>query len=119
MPINYYEVASQPTQGTLSYVSDSTVGHEDLYTLPNLSATPSTIYAVAIKGNVARSDSGAKTVSLRINSGGTDDGGSLTGQTPGTSFTWLTSLFPTDPNTGTAWTPTGLNAAQVGIKIDS
>jgi hypothetical protein len=106
-------------QGTQSYVYDSVVGHEDLYAFPALSIAPTAIYAVAVKANVAKSDSGAKTVSMRVNSGGTDSGGSLTGQAPGTSFGWLTSLFPTDPATGLAWTQAGLNAAQSGIRIDS
>jgi len=117
-PVNWYE-HSNPVQGTSSYVFDATVGHEDLYNFPPLSVAPAAIYAVAVKGNVAKSDAGAKTVSLRTLSGGTDSGGSLTGQAPGTSFTWLTSLFPTDPTTGAAWTSTGLNAAQSGMRVDS
>jgi len=116
---NWYSAGQNPPQGSLSYVYDATVGHEDLYVLPNLATTPGTVHAVAIKANVARSDSGAKTVSMRMKSGATDGGGSATGQTPGTSYGWLTSLFATDPNTGAAWLPTNLNAAQVGFKIDS
>jgi len=118
-PINTYEVNQNPAQGLPSYVYDATVGHEDFYNFPNLTVAPTAIYAVAVKGNVAKSDAGAKTVSLRTKSGGTDSGGSLTGQAPGTSFTWLTSLFVTDPNTSAAWTGANLNAAQSGFRIDS
>src|SRR6185369_5097817 len=107
-----------PPQGSLSYVFDSVVGHEDLYTFPSLSPV-STVHAVAMKANCARSDSGARTVSMRMLSGGTDGGGSATGQTPGTSFGWLTSLFITDPATGAAWSPTAVNAATAGFKIDA
>jgi hypothetical protein len=115
---NYYEM-TQPTQGLQSYVIDSTVNDEDLYNFGALVSSPTTIYAVAIKANCSRSDSGARTVSLRMKSGSTDSGGSLTGQTPGTSFGWLTSLFPTDPNTGSAWLPANLATATCGFKIDA
>jgi hypothetical protein len=107
-----------PPQGA-SYLFDAVAGHEDLYTFSNLAATPSTVHAVAIKANCSRSDSGAKTVSMRMSSAGTDSGGSATGQTPGTSYGWLTSLFQTDPATGAAWLPANVNAATVGFKIDS
>ena len=118
---NYYEVASVPVQGLQSYLTDTTVNDEDLYNFGALSQMPTTINAVAVKANCSRSDTGARTVSMRMKSGSTDSGGSATGQTPNASgsFGWLTSLFITDPNTSAAWTGTALNAAQSGFKIDS
>jgi hypothetical protein len=118
--VNFYEVSQQPPPAAnTSYVTDTTVGHEDVYNFPNLSAIPASIYAVAVKAYCARSDSGARTVSLRMSSGGTDGGGSLTGQTPGTTYAWLGSNFATDPNGSIAWTGTALNAATTGFKIDA
>jgi len=118
---NYYEVASMPVQGVQSYLTDTTVNDEDLYNFGALSQMPTTINAVAVKANCSRSDTGARTVSMRMKSGSTDSGGSATGQTPNASgsFGWLTSLFLTDPNTSAAWTGTALNAAQSGVKIDA
>ena len=116
---NWFSVAQNPVQGGLSYVADATVGHEDLYGYPLLSATPLAIYAVAVKASVAKSDAGAKTLSLRLKSGGTDSAGSAGTLAPGTSYGWLTSLYPTDPATGTAWTAAALNAAQAGVRVES
>ena len=117
---NYYEVSqSPPPAANTSYVTDTTVNHEDLYNFANLSVTPAAIYAVAVKAYCERSDSGARTVSLRMSSGGTDGGGSLTGQTPGTSYAWIGSNFERDPNGSIAWTGTALNAATAGFKIDA
>jgi hypothetical protein len=121
--VNFYEEAipsnsNQPV-GDPSYVFDSVSGHEDLYNFPALSVTPSAIYAVAVKGYTKRSDSGTRTVSLRMKSGSTDSGGTLTGQSPGTSYGWLDTFFETDPNTSAAWAPSALNAATSGFKIDS
>lgn len=119
-PVNWYEVASQPPQGAASYVYDSVVGHEDLYAVPNLSAPATSIYAVAVKANVAKSDAGARTISVRCKSGTTDSAGSGgTAIAPATSYTWVTSLYPTDPNTGAAWTLSGVNAVQCGLRIET
>ena len=114
---NAYSVSRNPTQGSASYLYDATVGHEDLYNFPPLGVVPSAIYATAIKANVAKSDAGAKTVSIRQKSGSTDSSGGA--QAPGTSFAWLTSLFPTDPNGGGAWTKSALDAAQGGVRVES
>jgi hypothetical protein len=116
---NWYEVGQKPPPGTPSYVFDATVGHEDLYNFGALSVIPAHMYAVAVKAYCERSDSGAKTVSMRMKSSATDSGGTATGQTPGTSFGWLTSLFETDPNGSIAWTGAALNAATSGFHVDS
>jgi hypothetical protein len=116
---NFYSVQPNPPQGAYSYLYDATVGHEDLYNFPALTVTPSAIYALAVKGNVSKSDAGAKTVSLRVKSGSTDSAGSASSIAPGTSYTWMTSLFASDPNTTAAWTLAALNAAQTGLKVET
>lgn len=116
---NWYEVSQQPAPGALSYVFDATVGHEDLYNYQPLSAPPAAIYVVAVKAYAAKSDAGVRTVSMRMKSGLTDSGGSVTGQGLGTAFQWLTSVFNADPANGLPWTLAGLNSAQSGFRIDS
>lgn len=116
---NWYEASRNPTEGSLSYVYEATVGEEDLYTYPALSAPPSAIYAVAVKASVAKSDAGAKTVSMRMKSGATDSAGTMASAAPATSYGWLTSHFPLDPNGSVAWTQSALNAAQSGVKVES
>jgi hypothetical protein len=116
---NFYEVGLNPTSGNLSYLFDATVGHEDLYTYPSFVVPPLTIYGVAVKANVAKSDAGAKTVSVRLKSGITDSPGSVSSFAPAASYGWMTSLFPNDPATGAAWTVSALNAAQAGIKVET
>jgi hypothetical protein len=117
--VNWYEVSQNPAQGSNSYVYDTAVGHEDLYTFPALSAIPSAIYAVAVKTIVSKTDAGAKTMSVRCKSGATDSAGTSGTIAPGTTYAWVSSLFPTDPNTSAAWTLAALNAAQAGVKVES
>jgi hypothetical protein len=125
---NWESVATNPPSGSgaagdNSSVQSSTVGNEDLYGFPALTTTPSNIYTVAVKAHIKRSDTGARTIDLRMKSNtngtNTDSGGSSTGQTPGTSYGWLASYFDTDPDTSAAWTASGANNAKAGVKIAS
>lgn len=102
--------------GDYSYVSDSIVGHEDLFTHTALSVAPNTIYAVNACAYLKDNAAGARTVTINLKSGATDSGG--TGFTPGnTVYGWAVNLYPTDPNTAAAWTATNLNSATNGYKI--
>jgi hypothetical protein len=116
---NWYMASRNPTLGNLSYVYDATIGHEDLYNFPALTVPSPTIHVVAVKGNVAKSDSGAKTFTVRTKSGATDSAGSASSLAPSTAYAWMPSLFPVDPATSAAWSLSGLNAAQAGIRVET
>ncbi len=116
---NWLELANNPALGDLSYVYSDTVNDEDLFTFGALSVTPDTIYTVAVKGNIRREAGGSPTLDFRTKSGGTTSSGGTTGIGPGATYEWRGSFFPLDPNTGVAWTASGLNAATSGMKIAS
>jgi hypothetical protein len=118
-PVNFYEVSQQPAAGIYSYVYDSVIGHEDLYNFAALSVIPTAIYAVSVKSWSAKSDTGLRTMSMRMLSAGVDSGGSNVGIGLGTSFQWYDTMFDNDPGTGSPWTGVGLNAAQSGFRIDA
>jgi hypothetical protein len=117
--VNYEAVDHRVAPGDVSSISSSTVGNEDLYSFPALSTTPSTIFFGAVLANVKRSDSGSRTIDLRVKSGTSDSAGSNTVQSPALSYGWLSSFFSTDPATGVAWTASGWNAARSGVSIAS
>lgn len=116
---NWESVANNPAPGDIGSISASTVSDEDLYGFPSLAAGITSVYTVAVKGNIKKSDTGSRTISLRVNSSATDSGGTLTGQAPATTYGWMTSLFDVDPHTSTTWGISAVNAATSGIKIDS
>lgn len=102
----------------LSYNVSSTATQEDLMGFPALSVTPAVIYSVAVKGRIAKSDSGARTIDLRTKSGATTSSGNVAGQAPSLTYQYLSSYFLTDPNTSAAWTGT-LSGVKHGIKVAS
>jgi hypothetical protein len=112
------DIDSSLILGDLSYISSSTVNHEDLYGHNALVTNPSTIFTICVKPLAAKSDAGARTYDVRVKSGGAaTDSGSNTGISPGQSYTYGWSFWDTDPNTSAAWTKAALDAATKGHKI--
>jgi hypothetical protein len=116
---NWESMAENPAVGDLSAIDSDTVGNEDLYGVPNLDATTATIYSVGVRGNLKRSDSGARTVDLRLKSGSTDSAGSASGFTVGQNYQGEDTYYDQDPNGSIAWTLTTANAVKIGPKIAS
>jgi hypothetical protein len=101
--------------GDATYVYSSTNGHEDLYDLADLAATPTSIVGVQSRMFAKKSDSGTRNGQIRVKSGGTEVGGTDTALS--TSYTWLNKVDTVDPNTSAAWTASAVNALQVGPKV--
>jgi hypothetical protein len=117
---NWAAVGRNPPLGTAaSQTHSSTVGQEDLFTFPALSTNPSTIFGMAVKGFVSKSDAGARTASFNVKSAATDTTGSSPSQGLATTSQWQASYFDTDPATGVAWTLSGANAAKGGVSVAS
>lgn len=116
---NYESEAPPYPMGTPSSIYSSTVGNEDLYSFPALVTSSPVVYTMAVKGMVSKSDSGVRTFTLQTKSSSTDSAGTLAATAPATTFQWYDSMFSTDPNTSSAWTATGLNAAVSGLKVAS
>jgi hypothetical protein len=116
---DYVSVNSNPPIDDIAYIYESTVADEELFAFPALASNPASVACVAIKARLKRSDSGTRTVDVRCASGSADTAGNAAGVTPGTSFGWVANYQPTDPNTGSAWTGTGVNAAQGGVRVAS
>ena len=98
--------------GATSYVFDANVGDADFYTVGTIASTPALVVAVTTRGFLQKSDAGAKGAAVQIKSGGTTVASTAT--LLSSSFGWLWRTDTLDPATGTAWTATGVNNAQIG-----
>ena len=116
--VNWPALAGNPPIATAaSQTQSSTVGQEDLFTFPPLATNPSTIFGMAVKGLVLKTDAGARTASFNTKSGASDVTGSAPGQALATTPVWQGSYFETDPATGLAWTASGANSARGGVSV--
>lgn len=116
---HYTQEDELPPLDNNSYNYSSTIGQQELYNFPALGSTPTAIYTVAVKGRVAKSDSGARTLDLQTKSSSTTSSGSLAGQAPSLTYGYISSYYNVDPATSVAWTGSGVNAAKHGIKVAS
>lgn len=103
--------------GDLSYASDSTAGDHDLFAMTNLPATPTSIMAVQQRVVARRTDGGPRALQTELKSGATTVQGTATSLS--TSYVPQFTIYETDPNTGSAWTASAVNALEAGYKISS
>jgi hypothetical protein len=111
---NYLLVDEHPYSAT-DYVGSATIGQKDTYTIANLPAGVSTVYGVQVSGMMAKSDSSLAQARYIVRSGGTDYGGTTRALT--TTYTGYYDLHETDPATGVAWTPGGVNNMESGMEV--
>jgi hypothetical protein len=114
---NWQSEAVNPPVRSSSLVSSSTIGNEDLYQFPGLLSTITQIYTVTVSGNCYLSGPGNRQFDLRALSGGTDGGGSHTGQIAIVTPAWYDSNFDVDPNTSIPWTAGAVMSGFFGMKL--
>ena len=112
---NFSRVNEAHMDSDTSYVSGSTAGNTDIYALADLASAPASITAVIIKHAMRKSDTGLRTATTRVVSGGVNyDQPTVT---LATTYQWQNTIYVSDPNTAVAWTFAGVNALQVVPRI--
>jgi hypothetical protein len=111
---NWMAVSEYPPDNDSSYVTDNTVGDQDRYSYPAISG--SSVKAVVVDMRAEKDDSATRAIRAVAKSGGTtaDNGADLA--LPLNTYAAYQAIFETDPNSGVAWTVSGVNAAEFGIK---
>jgi len=113
---HYALVDENPVNDDTDYVEDGTSGHKDLWDYPSLTGTGSNVSGIQINSMVRETDAASMTLNTLIKSGTAEDAG--TGEViASASYKTMRRISETDPNTGAAWTVSGVNAAQFGIKV--
>lgn len=111
---NYLCVTETPPNDDTSYVGDATVGDQDRYTFPAISAA--SVDAVAVNLRAEKDDANTRSLRAVVKSGATvADNGTDFPMPQG--YDYFQGIFETDPNTGSAWTVAAVNAAEFGVKV--
>lgn len=114
---NYEMVNDDTNDGDVTYVESSGVGDLDLYNIESMSETPNTVDGISVSSSMKKSGAGDRTAKITCQSDGTNS--ESIEIFPGTSYQYLSAIFEDDPATGTAWTGSGVDAAQFGLKVES
>ncbi len=99
-----------------SYVYESIASQEDLYGYADLAITPNSIVMIDVWTQTALDSAGSESLIITCQSGATHSDGA-TDTVTDIIYKTLHRQMSQDPNTASAWLPTGLNAAQFGVKI--
>jgi len=112
---NYACVDETNTDDDSTYVESATNDHKDLYSLGNLSHSPTAIHAVAVTARAKKTDSGSGAVKLVMKSGSPEAIGSSEALTENEykRFFYARGI---NPDTSAAWSVSDVNALEAGIK---
>lgn len=113
---NGYQLLDETApNGDTDYLSSSTVNQLFTYGVENLSNATGTIHGVQTCLYARKDDAGTRTVAPVCRSGTTDYVGSNVNL--GDTYAYLLSIRETDPDTAAAWTVSGFNSAEQGVKL--
>lgn len=112
---NYALVDETSVNSDTDYVESSNVGDHDTYAFGDISHSPTDIFGVQINMFAKKTDAGYRSIQSVIRSGGSDTDG--TARPLGTDYTDELQMAETDPDTAAAWTESGFNSAEFGVKV--
>lgn len=115
---NWGEVAEQAMDSDTSYNSDTTSGHQDLFTFTALGGTISVIYGIQVTFAGRKDDGGSRVVKSAVKSSSTTDYGA-NHSLPDTNYAYFSDIWVLDPNTSATWTLSGVNGATFGYNLVS
>lgn len=98
-----------------SYNQGDTAGERFMHGFDPLTVNPLEIYCVAVKPNLRRTDAGARTISVIVESDGSET--VTPAVAPSTSGEWIAGYYPVDPDTGIEWSAAGVNSLNGGGEI--
>lgn len=114
---NFQNVDETTANDDIDYNASSTPGHIDLYAMDDLPTAASSIAAVTARIVARKDDAGARDGRTVIRTVGTN----YEGPTVALNATYVAhrTLYLTNPNTGTAWTESQVNAVEAGAKVQT
>lgn len=111
---NAARVADAAADDDTSYVSAVAAGPVDRYGLDDLPASVATVSGVRLSYRVRKQDAVPAETRCFVQSGAAVAQGP--NDAPDVTYRYFSALFPADPATGAAWTPSGVNALSAGLE---
>ena len=113
---HYAMVNAPQNNGGATYITVAgTSDQEELFGMTSLSGTPTEVFAARVLNYAEKTDGGTLNSNAVIVSNSVVGNGET--QNLLTNYSGMYGIFETDPSTGVAWTPAGINAADCGFKI--
>jgi hypothetical protein len=116
---NFQAVDDNGHDGNTTYIESNVENNKDLYQFGDLAGVVTDITAAAVYGIVTKTDVSAFDFIGVAKSNGdeADAAGDLVNPSSAGTYEAAAGFFLTDPDTAAAWTQSGINAAQFGLKV--
>ena len=115
---NYDCVNEADPNDDTDYITENTIGDHDSYTFDDLSTASGSVFAVQSQLYAKKDDAGSRDLKTVIRSGTTDYTPGST-HSMGDSYHAYLDQYQVDPDTSSAWTISGVNAAEFGVKLEA
>ena len=113
---NHEATDDNPFDDDTSYVSTSATSDKDTYNFDNLTSITQNIVGVQMLPNGKKQGTGTREIAPVIRSGSTDYDQTTFNLT--TSYDYYPTIVEQDPDTGSAWTASGVDSAEFGFKVN-
>lgn len=112
---DHYALVDETTPNGTDYVSSSTAAQQDSYVMGNPPTLSSEIiYGVQVSVAALKDDAGSRSIKVGVRSNTTDSVSAS--KALSTYQAYYSHILETDPDTGIAWTPEGVNAVEALIE---
>lgn len=113
---SHFALVDEASVNTSDYNDGGTVNDRDSYGMGNLSALASqTVYGLQVNAACLKDDAGAKSAATFVRSNSTNGDGASAAL--GTSQSFISQIFETNPDGSVAWTETTVNAMEAGVLV--
>lgn len=113
-----YTTVDEATQnGDTDYIQSATPGERALFTFPALPVVTGQVLSADVLFTARKDDAGTRVLRGSAKSSGVNGNGADV--SIGATYFRSRGEFLTDPNTGSAWTVAGVNAAEFGVEVVS
>lgn len=109
-----YTTVDEASPSTADFVTSTADNQTDTYTFGNLSSTPTTVHAVAVRVYASKTDAAAKSLAIVTRPASTDHVSA--DMALSTSSTYYSEIRSLNPETSAAWTGAEVNATEWGVK---
>lgn len=100
---------------TAGYITGTTLNQESRFTLADYTPVTTAIHGIQVCVAARKTDAGARSMAVAVKSGSTVAMGPTLSL--GDSTAEYRQVLLTDPDTAAAWTDTGLDALELGVKV--
>jgi hypothetical protein len=99
------------------YLESGTIGNRETFKFADILPLTGDVFAVKTMPYMVKTESGGRTFKTLVRSGGSDEANASAQGVSITTPAYYSDIYGSNPISGDPWTPTTVNAAELGVQI--